>query len=111
LFRVGLALLFVGIGLSGFEVSCLAFAIFVGAVVTGANFVELARFKFCVGVVLSESPVGISQFFCLSGARENALLSSRGRSFCFVSGLSSFLLELGFRGFLLGFRSFLLELW
>ena len=34
-----------------------------GAVVTGTSFVELARLKFCVGVVLSGSPVGLSQVF------------------------------------------------
>jgi hypothetical protein len=52
----------------------------VGAVVTGKDFVvEPAWLHFCVGVALSESAVGLSQFFiCLNGAKENALLSSRG---------------------------------
>jgi hypothetical protein len=34
--------------------------VFVGAVVTGTHFVELARLNFYVGVVLSGSPVGLS---------------------------------------------------
>ena len=64
-FRVGLGQLFQGplfVGLPQF---------FVRALVTGGNFVGLARFffcfalglhNFCVGVVLSEPPVGLSQF-------------------------------------------------
>ena len=43
-----------------FEASCWAFVAHVGAVVTGANFVELARSCSCVGVVLSGSAVGLS---------------------------------------------------
>jgi hypothetical protein len=35
----------------------------VGVVMKGTNFVELARLNFCVGVVLSGSPVGLSRFF------------------------------------------------
>jgi hypothetical protein len=58
----------------------LGFRSFCGrGVVTGTNFVELALLNFGVGVAHSGSAVGLSQFFCLkSGAKENALLTSRG---------------------------------
>ena len=46
-----------------------------GAVVTGARFIELARLHYCVGIELCFRGlvgVGLSSFFiCLSGAKEN----------------------------------------
>jgi hypothetical protein len=77
LFRFGLTQFLVGVGLS--RASCWAFAVFVGAVITGVNFVELARLKLCVGVVLSGSPVGLSHFLYVWAEQgDNALLSSHG---------------------------------
>ena len=63
----------------------------------GKCFVELAWLNFLfgvglaqffVGAALSDFPVRLSQFFCLSGGGENVLLSSCGQQrFCSTLGL------------------------
>ena len=49
--------------------------------------------------------------FLFERRQENVFVELEGLNFCSASGLRSFLLELGFRGFLLGFYSILLARW
>ena len=68
------AVFIAGVGLSR-QPADWVFVAHVGAVVTGARFVELARLYYCVGIELCFRGligVGLSSFFiCLSGAKEN----------------------------------------